>query len=239
MPSFLKRLKRTKLVCLMRGYWFDPSTVKNAEPDVWECLHKNIETGWRCVDIGSNRGEYTFAMAELAGASGFIYAFELHPENARMTQYNTARFRDRRKVENVAVNAGRHHVANVYPGRHHSGAEWSIVEPEHATGTVEFSVPAISLDQYFDQGTTLNLVKIDVEGASGDVLDGMRRILRDDRPLLVLEAHHHKEWESSRACLIEAGYQIVTLQGRPMEQAAEFVFQYLAVPKETSVRYCA
>ncbi len=236
MPALLTRLKRTKMVCLMRGYWLDASSVRKAEPDVWEFMHSNIAEGWRCVDVGANRGEYTFAMAELAGASGFVYAFELHPDNARMAAYNTMRVRDRRKVENVAVNDGRNHFADVYPGRHHSGAEWSIVDPANETGTAEFSIPAISLDQYFDQSEKLDLVKIDVEGACGNVLAGMGGILRKARPVLVCEVHSHKEWES-RACLIEADYRIVTLQGRPMEQAAEFVFHYLAVPKEKSVCY--
>ncbi len=236
MPAFLKQLKRTKMVCLMRGYWFDPSPAEKSEPAVWEFMHRNIAQGWRCVDVGANRGEYTFVMAKLAGASGFVYAFELHPDNARMVQYNTIRFRDRRKVENVAVNAGLHPCVDVYPGRHHSGAEWSIVAPANETGTVEFSIPAICLDQYFDRSEKLDLVKIDVEGASGDVLAGMRDILRTSRPVLICETHSCKEWES-RACLIDADYRIVTLQGQPMEQAEAFVFHYLAVPKEKSVCY--
>ncbi len=224
------------MVCFMRGCWFDTSSVRKAEPAVWEFMHRNIAKGWRCVDVGANRGEYTFVMAERSGASGFVYAFELHPDNARMVHYNTIRFHGRRKVENVAVNAGRNPLVDVYPGRHHSGAEWSILEPANETGTVEFSIPAISLDQYFDRRETLDLVKIDVEGAGGEVLAGMRGILSESRPVLVCEVHSHKEWES-RACLLEAGYRIVTLQGQPLDKAEEFVFHYLAVPKEKSVCY--
>ncbi len=236
LPACLKRLKRTGPVCLVRGLWFDGSTVKKDEPDVWEFMNANIARGWHCVDVGANRGEYTFLMAKLAGASGFVHAFELHSENARTARYNTARFRDRRKVENLAVTNGKNPVAEVFSGR--SDAEWSLVGLTNTTGKALFSVPATSLDQYFNGNGKLDLVKIDVEGAGGEVLAGMRRILAQVRPLVVFEVHSQKEWEGRRY-LLEAGYSICTMRGKTLDKVPEFVFRCLAVPEDKSGRYCS
>lgn len=120
-------LKRMGVICFMRGLLFDGSTVRKAEPNIWEFMSKNVEHGWRCVDVGANRGEYSFLMAKLAGPSGFVHAFELHPENSRLATYNNWRFRHRVKVENLAVTNGQQACVEVFSGKDRSGAEWNIV----------------------------------------------------------------------------------------------------------------
>ena len=52
------------------------------------------------------------------------------------------------------------------------------------------SVPTIALDDYFDVGDKVTLLKIDVEGAEFEVFKGAERILRQHAPLLVFECEN-------------------------------------------------
>src|SRR5881397_1005109 len=106
--------KRTSFVRFVRGFFFDGSTVRKAEPMLWQFICDNVGSGWRCVDVGASRGEFSFLMARKTGVSGFVYAFELHPENARLLQSNLWRYRYRVKVENLAVSDGKTELAEVF-----------------------------------------------------------------------------------------------------------------------------
>lgn len=239
MKQLIYRFKRTGLVCFIRGLSFDGTTVRKAEPEVYEFMHANISSGWRCIDCGANRGEYSFLMANLVGPSGFVHAFELHPENAKQVKYNTWRFRDRIKIENVAVTDGEKGVVPVFTGKSQtSGTEWNIIGPRDgdAAGRPEFSIPAVSLDQYFSE--KIDLVKIDVEGAGYEVVSGMQRMLRQACPVVVFEVHSPKEWES-RKYFLDANYTIFTMQGQPMKAAKPFIFHCVAVPNGKSVNWPA
>jgi len=230
-------LKRTSLVCFIRGFFFDGSTVRKAEPEVWKFICDNVESGWRCVDVGANRGEFTFLMARMVGASGFVYAFELHPENSRLLQYNLWRYRHRVRVENLAVTDGKTEFAEVFPGRNRSNAEWNIIG-HSMTGqnnNPEFCVRTTSLDDYFPPGERIDLVKIDVEGAAQEVLAGMRRILPKSRPLVVIEVHTKSEWQG-RKHLEDAEYTMFDLKGERLEDAGNIVFHCIAAPKDRLVK---
>jgi FkbM family methyltransferase len=229
--------KRTSLVRFIRGFFFNGSTVRKAEPEVWQFIYDNVGSGWRCVDVGANRGEFSYLMAKRAGASGFVYAFELHPENAQLLQSNLWRYRHRVKVENLAVTGGKTEFAEVFSGRNRSGAEWSIVDHYMTCQNrqPEFCVKATSLDDYFPPGERIDLVKIDVEGAAHQVLAGMRRILRESQPLIVIEVHSNSEWEG-RKHLEEVEYTLFDLKGRRLADAGNFVFHCVAAPKERHVK---
>lgn len=220
-----------KLVCFVRGMVFNGTKVKNAEPMVWKFFSENIQKGWRCVDVGANRGEYSFLMAEVVGPSGFVYAFELHPENVRVLKYNLWRYRQSVKVEPLAVTDGKSEIVEVFPGRRRSGAEWNIIGSS-LTGEntpPEFSVKTTLLDDYFPPRKTIDLVKIDVEGSAEGVLVGMRRILSESRPLLVIEFHNESEWQA-RQHLEDAEYRFVDFKGQIIEETGHFTFQCLAIP---------
>ena len=229
--------KRTSLVRFIRGFFFDGSTVRKAEPEVWQFIYDNVGSDWRCVDVGANRGEFSFLMARRAGASGFVFAFELHPENTRLLQSNIWRYRHRVKVENLAVTDGKTELAGVFAGRNRSGAEWNIGGRYNDVQNKEpeFFVNATSLDDYFPPGERIDLLKIDVEGAAMKVLAGMRRILRESRPLIIIEVHNNSEWEG-RKHLLDAEYTLFDLKGKRLADTGNFVFHCVAVPKERQVK---
>jgi hypothetical protein len=93
----------------------------------------------------------------------------------------------------------------------------------------ELEVRAVSLDDYLPSGEPVQLVKIDVEGAEALVLAGMRRLLRESRPVVLVEFHDDVGW-GGRRHLLEAGYRLETLDGEPVESDAGRLYHCLAKP---------
>ena len=96
-----------------------------------------------------------------------------------------------------------------------------------------FYVPAKSLDSYFHHGERVNLVKIDVQGAETLGFRGMRRILRECRPVLVIEFHNDDAWVD-RQILIDTDYRIFNIHGELVDSGLSTPRQYhaLALPCE-------
>lgn len=205
---------------------------------MWKFISNNVRgVKGACVDVGANRGEFTFLMACESGGTCIVYAFELHPENAKLLRNNLWRYRHRVKVENLVVTDGKTELVGVFPGRNRSDAEWNIVglytrEQEKP----EFYARAVSLDEYFTPGKTIDLVKIDVEGAGQQVLVGMERILHEARPLIVFEVHNSSEWEGLKH-LEDAGYTLFDMEGRKLVDAGSFGFHCVAAPKGRQVTF--
>jgi hypothetical protein len=83
-----------------------------------------------------------------------------------------------------------------------------------ALGRESVEVEMITLDGYADEHEAHpQVVKIDVEGAEAEVLQGMREILRRDRPALIIELHvikgdvEHATHDEVAALLAEADYE--------------------------------
>jgi hypothetical protein len=94
----------------------------------------------------------------------------------------------------------------------------------------ELEVGATSLDSYFARNP-LEFVKLDVEGAEADVLRGMRRLLRGQRPTVAVEFHSDAGW-AGRSELLDAGYRLETLAGEPADVGplTARIYQLLAFP---------
>ena len=81
----------------------------------------------------------------------------------------------------------------------------------------EITIPAISLDDYVfqEKNPVPQFVLIDVEGAELLVLEGMKEILKQFRPLILCEIHWLGEavLELQQGLLKEVGYEIKTIGG--------------------------
>jgi hypothetical protein len=122
---------------------------------------------------------------------------------------------------------------NLHHGRGRATEEWNIMgrDLEGRPTPPELEVAATSLDAYFN-GATVDLVKIDVEGAEAEVLAGMRRLLREKRSVLVIEFHDEAGW-AGRQELLDAGYDLYEMDGTRLS-ASELARRYdcLALPSE-------
>ena len=205
------------------------------EPDVCAVIEHIVQPGWICADVGAHIGLITLLLARLVGPAGRVVAFEAFPENARLLHENAVLngYAARVHVECVAVSDGTRDRLWLFPGRWRSSAEWNIVghDVEGNKTDPQLEIPATSLDAYFPPGSRLDFVKMDIEGAEAQALAGMRRLLRQVRPVVLVEFHDEIGW-AGRKELFAAGYQLYDLNGRLLDPVLDTqrVYHCLARP---------
>jgi FkbM family methyltransferase len=157
------------------------------EPAVTNWLAHNVGAGMTIFDVGANIGSFTMFMASLVGEQGRVFALEADPKVCEILQANIRAngFRMIHPIRGAAywecgeVSLGRAEASSGYSGLYYQKAsEW-------------ISVPAFTLDSLVEKYAIkrVDLVKIDVEGAEWDVLEGMRNLLQTARPRLLIELH--------------------------------------------------
>lgn len=200
------------------------------EPDLTAAIERIVEEGWTCADVGAHVGNITETLVRLVGRSGCVVAFEAHPDNSAAL---LERFHDVPGVEvvNAAVGDGTSDRLALYAGRHDHSTEWNVVghDVDGTPTRVVLEVPAVALDGWFATGRPIHFVKIDVEGAEGLVLAGMRRLLREQRPTVAVEFHDEEGWTGRRE-LLEAGYVLRHPDGSPVDPAGRRVYHVIAEP---------
>jgi FkbM family methyltransferase len=138
------------------------------------------------IDVGANIGYFSCILSKLAGPSGKVFAFEPEPQNFRLLERNI-KGNQLTNVEahSCAIGAmegtarlGLYKPAN--RGRH------SLVDAE---GKSSIEVPVRRLDDVARESApgaqSWSLVKIDVEGYEGYVLDGAAEILARTEILVI------------------------------------------------------
>lgn len=154
------------------------------EPHVAAILDRLLGPGDVFVDVGANVGYHTFRAASRVGADGRVVAVEANPENARLIAH-TIESNGLTNIELVplALAGGRGYVSF---GNHVGSNGGFLPDGASTTGSGRGTiVPTVALD---DLGVEhVAVVKIDVEGAEGIVIDGARSTIEQFRPSIVME----------------------------------------------------
>jgi FkbM family methyltransferase len=184
-----------------------------AEPAVQQAMQQHLRPGMTFYDLGANIGFFSLLAARLVGPSGQVVSFEADPEiAARLAEnlsYNNFTYAvvEEKAVwsESVTVSFTRvDGTASPDRGLGHV----SVGEPGTA-GAI--SVEAISLDQYVLSHRAPDFLKCDVEGAEVAVFRGAERLLRDRRPVLVVEMHSEENHHALLLKFNQCGYRCSNL----------------------------
>jgi FkbM family methyltransferase len=150
-------------------------------------LDRFVRPGATVVDVGANIGYNAIHAARLAGSRGRVFAVEPTPDNLEVLRRNI----ESARLANVfvaPVAAGR--VADMrylFVRGARSAVNSLFAESCYASVTEVLQVPVVPLDALVDGAA--DVVKIDVEGAELDVLEGMPRLLNGQPEALIVEWH--------------------------------------------------
>lgn len=149
-----------------------------------------VHRGMTIFDIGANVGFYSVIAARLTGSSGRVVCFEPLPENAERIEYN-ARLNGFHWIDVRQEAVGETDGRSTFLVSAES--TWGSLQVGGATVNQqvgEITVRVRSLDNLNDNGLPKpNLIKVDIEGGEGGVLLGARKMLRETRPILMIELH--------------------------------------------------
>ncbi len=143
-------------------------------------FRNTLKPGMTVVDVGANKGYFTLLAAQLTGHQGQVLSFEPAPENACWLRKSIeANGAQGVRVFEVALgdHAGERvlHLGNV------SGFHSLLADLPDRTGDT-LGVPCDTLDNVLSEAgvTSVDLIKIDVEGAEMEVLVGAEETLRSN-----------------------------------------------------------
>lgn len=222
-----------------RGLRFNPGGANagyllgTSEPQMQKALQLVLHPGISFYDIGANVGFLTVLAAKLVGPTGNVVAFEPLHANAMQLE------------RNVRIN-GFHHVLVRKEALGNQTGEAEFRVPAKPTmgklayvGSVDqetavIQVPIRSLDTLYATGKLPrpDLLKIDVEGAEGDVLRGSVETLRTTRPLLLIELHGTNAEVAD--ILSEMKYRVQVLGSKASILESPWYAQVFAWPTENT-----
>jgi len=185
------------------------------EPEMQSALMELIRPGMTVYDVGANIGYVTLMTAKRTGAQGMVFAFEALPDNVERLRRNVElnAFTDRVNIFDGAVAASAGEVKFlVHPSGGMGKAAGSAGRDEQYLR--EITVPGISLDEFvYAQGNPPpQAVKMDIEGGEVMALPGMKRVLAEARPLMLMELHGPESARAAWDALTAAGYNLCEMK---------------------------
>ncbi len=179
---------------LASGYRICVSPVENlgyllgtAEPHLQKIIKQYVGSGDTVYDIGANVGYVSLSLAKRVGPDGHVIAFEPVPRNVDSLRENIE-INGLGNIELLAFAASdRCGEAVIRIAENLSTA--SLIWHRNNPSATEISIRTVAIDEMVESGElgSPTFVKIDVEGAEGSVLRGMRRTVAAAKPVLFVE----------------------------------------------------
>ena len=194
-----------------KDYWLG-----TYEPELQSAVAELVKPGMVAYDVGANIGYISILLRRRAGENGRVFAFEALPANLE------------RLRQNLALNGLGTQVQVVEAAvTDHTGTAQFLVGPSGGMGKAAGSagrqteykgainVPGLALDDfvYTQSNPPPQVVKMDIEGGEVLALPGMRRLLREAHPLMLIELHGAEAARVTWEELSQAGYRICRMEG--------------------------
>jgi FkbM family methyltransferase len=162
------------------------------EQDEIRFVRRVLTPGDSAIDIGAHVGFFTMQMAAASGHEGRIYAFEPLDANADLLERSITEngFDQRVLFQRAAVGAVPGIATLTFPVETlNSGGAYLLRDgTAPLAGNLKKEVAVVALDA-LELRRPIRFIKMDVEGAEPQVVRGARRLLTEDRPLILSELH--------------------------------------------------
>jgi FkbM family methyltransferase len=179
-----------------------------------------LQPGDVFFDVGAHHGWMSMVAARRTGRSGRVVAFEPSPSSVDFLRYHKRmnRLTQMEIVPKAVTKIDAAATPFIVVGNGDAVMN-SLVELDEVKsdprGNSVIQVEAITLDSYSQQtGLTPSMIKIDTEGAELWVCEGVRRLLTESHPKLIIATHpawlpEGQKIEDLFAMLSDYGYHIV------------------------------
>lgn len=192
-----------------------------------------------CVfDIGAHVGLVTLPASSMVSKGGLIYSFEPSPGNVKYLKYHL----EKNEISNVVVIpklVGATDSDSVQIFLAPEDSDMNTIAPDQLQATHSARVvSSVSIDTYCSENNLRpELIKIDVEGAELNVLEGASHVLASARPTLYLSVHPkyikavRRSTTELKELLAASGYTVSDFDGNSVDVAmSEDDSEYLVAP---------
>ena len=138
--------------------------------------------GMSVLDLGANVGFHTLLFARTVGARGHVWAFEPDPDNFATLRRNL----ELNSYGNVTAVQAAVGTATGKGSLYHSPFHCDHRTYPTEEGQREVPVAMVSVDEYLPPGQRIDLVKMDIQGAEGMALQGMKRTLASNPGVVIV-----------------------------------------------------
>ena len=182
--------------------------ILNELSEPWMKRYFKPNKGDVVIDVGAHVGKYSLPAAKLVGENGKVIAIEAHPENFKALQTNILLngFKNIIALNIAAFNQDNKKLLLCGSRDSEFSLKSNLKENsvEVKTRTIDSLLREIGVEK-------VDWVKIDVEGAEVEVLEGMREVLRKNKKLrMLIEVHGENKYKVNE--LLE-GFQSKNLGG--------------------------
>jgi FkbM family methyltransferase len=219
-----------------KGYWFYGRAREQQTMRFFESVLGSNDT---VVEVGGHIGYITLLFAKLVGEGGRVIVFEPGSNNLPYIRANVA---PRAQIELVEMAISHcNGVATFFEegltGQNNSlCADYGVFRENQARAFDDSSyqareVETITLDAFVEQRNIVpQLIKIDIEGAELQALQGAEQTLRTIRPLVMVEVTQHKSEVFD--LLRTTGYELRDESGAVLQHGSQMNFNVFAIDPE-------
>ena len=151
------------------------------------------------LDIGAQYGDYAMIWSKKYGC--MVHSFEIAPENFSNLILNIANNRSRVKAYNIALGNGESIKFDYKEKMSHKNEEGQPIQ-------------TVRVDDWVHENKIRpDILKIDVEGAEYEVLQGAQETISSFHPKIILETHSRELREKCEQFMKSCGYKL-KIEGR-------------------------
>lgn len=206
-----------------KGYWYHRG---NRERESMLMSARLLGPGDVVVEVGAHVGYLAEFFAEMVGPAGRLDVYEPAPENLRYLRRNLEG-RDNVSIVAVAlsdeIGFASFFVEDLSGQNNSLVADYEVLEGNQERAGVrahltEIRVPTDTIDNRYLDTDRLDFIKIDVEGAELQVLQGASQVLAKFHPIVFVEISLNHE--QTREFLRGQGYRLFAPNGTEETEAS-------------------
>lgn len=191
------------------------------EPYETELMLRQVKKGDVVIDVGANIGYYTVLLAKKVGKKGKVYAFEPDSVNFAILEKNIKANKLKNVVAMKVAVGSKNEEKVLYKSEENLG-DHRLYETLRPSGTSldREAIKIIKLDDFIKEpsvakameGRGVDLIKIDTQGWEPEVVEGAKRIIERDKPIMFFEYS-------------PASYKVAKLNGKKMIEFLEKIYK--------------